>query len=109
MQSNCTYVLSSRILDCCISRDEELADRASARKEIKEDIGIAAETEVFEYGADNWKRLHVFAQERKLLSSQNELQALAVAEQIPNRIPNSFQAKILIKLRERALNEGFRK
>ena len=109
MQSNCTYVLSSRILDCCISRDEELADRASARKEIKEDIGIAAETEVFEYGADNWKRLHVFVQERKLLSSQNELQALAVAEQIPNKIPNSFQAKILIKLRERALNEGFRK
>lgn len=109
MQSNCTYTLNNRILDCCISRDEELADRASARKDIKEDIGIAAETEVVEYGADNWKRLHVFAQERKLLSSQNELQALAVAEQMPKRIPNSFQAKILIKLRERALNEGFRK
>lgn len=109
MQNSCTYSLRNKILDCCISRDEELADRASARKDIKEDIGIAAETEVFEYGAENWKRLQTFANERHLINSQNEVQALAAGAQIPNKIPNSFQAKLLLKLRERALNEGFRK
>ena len=109
MQNSCTYSLRNKILDCCISRDEELADRASARKDIKEDIGIAAETEVFEYGAENWKRLQTFANERHLISSQNEVQALLIASQIPNKIPNSFQAKLLIKLREHALNEGFKK
>lgn len=109
MQNSCTYSLRNKILDCCISRDEELADRASARKDIKEDIGIATETEVFEYGAENWKRLQTFANERHLINSQNEVQALAAGAQIPNKIPNSFQAKLLLKLRERALNEGFRK
>ena len=109
MQNSCTYSLGRKILDCCISRDEELADRASARKDIKEDIGIAAETEVFEYGAENWKRLQIFANERHLITSQNDVQALAIASQIPSKIPNSFQAKVLLKLRERALNDGFKK
>lgn len=109
MQSNCSYRISHSIIDYCISKDEELSEKASARKDSRTDVGIAAETEVFEYGAENWKRLSDFATARKLITSQLQLQSLAIAVQIPRKIPNSVQAKTLLSLREQALNEGFKK
>lgn len=109
MQSNCTYLLRSKILSCCVSHEEELSDRAYARKDSKEDAGIIAENEVFNYGASNWRRLNAFVLERKLIKSYDETKALAIAMQIPNKIPNSFQAKQLIELLNRALDNGFRK
>lgn len=109
MQNNCMYSLDSKILSFCVSKDEELAERAYARKDSKEDMAIANETEVFNYGANNWKRLNLFVEQRKLINSYEETKALAIAMQLPNKIPNSFQAKKLIELLNRALDNGFRK
>ena len=109
MQANCTYVLNNNILDWCISRDDELAERASARRELRQDNDIAAELEVFNYGAENWKRAHLFARERNIILLSKESSALKYAEQIPKTIPTTAQAKVLLNLRERLLNEGFKK
>lgn len=109
MQASCQYELNCKILDWCISHDEELVERASARRDSKTEAGIVAEKEVFEYGASNWARLNSFAIERKLLTSRKQVQSLNIAVQIPNKLPSSDQALLLLELREIAMNEGFRK
>ncbi len=109
MKDSCTYRIGDTILDCCISREESLAEQASARKEIKKDIGIMAETMVVNYGADNWKRLHEFVIERHIAVSPETVSALKIAEQLPLKIPNSYQAKLLSRLLDVALNEGYKK
>ena len=109
MQEACRYLIRRSVLDCCISRAEELSDKASARSESKKEEGILAESMVVTYGAENWKRLHVFAQERRLILTTDTLKALNIAEQMPRRLPNSYQAKLLSMLLDSALNVGFKK
>ena len=109
MQETCSYLLSTRIMDCCIDRKEDLSEKAAARKESKADAGIMAETEAFEYGAENWKRLSAFVAERKMTMTAKQAQALKIAVQIPDKLPDSSQASLLVKLRESAMNEGFKK
>ena len=109
VQEQCGYQLSGEILDACIDKREDLAEKAYARKDSREDAGIQAEVEVIEYGAENWQRLSDFVNERKLLTSTKQMTALKIATQIPQKLPNSAQAKLLIDLRELALNEGFKK
>ena len=109
MQENCMYTIDAGIIDCCISRADELSERASARSDSKKEAGIMIESMVVNYGADNWQRLHSFVNERKLVIPLDTQKALAIAEQLPNKVPNSYQAKLLNSLLETALNEGFRK
>jgi len=109
MQDTCKYSINTSVLDCCISRAEEISERASARSDSKKDTGIMVETMVVNYGADNWKRLHSFALDRKMVVSSDTIKALAIAEQLPRKIPNSYQAKLLNALLEAALNEGFKR
>lgn len=109
MQAYCNYQLDRKILDCCIDRKEELEEKASARKDSKMEAGILVEAEVFQYGAENWKRLSDFVFDRKWICTPKQITALKIATQIPQKIPNSAQATLLISLRESALNEGFKK
>ena len=109
MQAKCKYIISASILDYCISHEEELAERASARSGSKKDTGIMVESMVVNYGAANWQRLHAFVLDRKITLLSDTLKALNIAEQLPRKIPNSYQAKLLNALLETALNEGFKK
>ena len=83
---SCEYAIGDSILNCCISHDEELAEKASARKDSKIDAGIEAEKAVFEYGVENWKRLFEFCSVNRIFDSQ-QLQALKIAIQIPSKFP----------------------
>ena len=109
MKENCNYQITKEILDCCISRKEELSERAVARNDSKKDAGILIETMVVNYGAENWKRVHEFVMERKMNVSFDLIKALEVAMQMPNKIPNSYQSKLLGSLLETVANEGFKK
>lgn len=108
VQESCEYTISDSILNCCISHDEELAEKASARKDSKIDAGIEAEKAVFEYGVANWIRLFDFCSSKKL-GSQQQLQAIKIAIQIPLKLPSSTQAKSLLELLEIAMDNGYKK
>ncbi|MEG0834819.1 MAG: AIPR family protein [Christensenellaceae bacterium] len=102
------YSLSDKILDYCIDKDFRKAEKTAARKDQKLTVSINVETEVFNYGAENWKRLYKFSTARYIASTA-QIAALNVAMQIPNRIPNSYQAKKLYELLNKALDNGFKK
>ena len=109
MQANCSYSINQKILDCCISKNEELSDKASAIKDSKMDSSIIVEAEVFEYGGHNWDRLDRFIKERRIVLNPDQSRALSIAKRIPEKVPNSYQAGLLKGMLESALNEGFKK
>lgn len=108
VQKRCNHQLSKDLLDYCVTRETRKAERVADRKDQKLTNDINNETEVFNYGAENWKRLYAFVLERRI-ASVDQYAALKVAMQIPNRLPNAYQAKKLIALLETALDNGFRK
>lgn len=109
VKKSCHYEIDKAILSCCTSKEEQRSSIAAAKRESKTEIGILAETEVVEYGAENWSRLYDFAIERRLPMTVDQRRAIHTAMRIPSKIPNSYQSKILMELRELALNEGFKK
>ena len=109
MKEKCTIQLGTGVPEFCISRHEALSQKAFAKKDNKIEAGILAESEVVEYGVENWKRLNDFVSKRQIRLSSDQRMALSIAVQIPRKIPTSFQAKVLIGLREAMLGEGFQK
>ena len=109
MQANCSYSINQKILDCCISKNEELSDKASAIKDSKMDSSIIVEAEVVEYGGHNWNRLDRFIKERRIVLNPDQSRALSIAKRIPEKVPNSYQAGLLKGMLESALNEGIKK
>ena len=109
VQDICRHAINEGILNCCISHAEELSERASARYDSKKEAGIMVETMVVNYGSDNWQRLHSFVIDRKIALLPETIKALTIAEHLPYKVPNSYQAKLLNALLETAVNEGFKR
>ena len=109
MQASCTYKINDEVLDYCISHKENLSEKATARKESKQIAKMMAEADVVNYGADNWIRVNEFVIERQIQITVDQKKALDVAMKIPRRLPNSYQASILMDLLDTVLNEGFKK
>lgn len=109
MHGSCTYEISPSVVESCISHDEERSDKAYARKDSRIEAGIVAETMVYEYGSENWERVQLFASQRRILTSPRQVQALTIAKQMPLKMPTSEQAKILLELLDKTLEEGFKK
>lgn len=106
---NHNYKLSKQIVNYCIDKESRKSEQVFARKEQRIIKSINIETEVFNYGADNWSRVNEFVTKRDLLTSHDQISALKVAMEIPRRIPNSYQARVLYELLNRAMDNGFKK
>ena len=103
------YVINSSILNCCITKDQKTSALKEAKKSTEVDKGINYQFEAVNYGKENFARLYDFVKERKWPLYDDLIRALNVAVIMSgNKIPNSYQSKILIKLREDAAQEGFK-
>lgn len=89
-----------------ISTEDLKSDKKSAAKKQKIDNGISAQTEVVSYSADFWRSLTHFSVMNHLVGKK-EVDALNVACNMPRKIPNSYQSRILLKLLGKAKEEGF--
>jgi hypothetical protein len=64
-------------------------------------------TKVVEIQADQWQEIMNFAVSKRIVTP-DDLIALRIACQLPNKIPNPIQSKKLIALLDRAYEEGFK-
>lgn len=108
MKKVCTYRIEQSILDCCIDKEEDLAETKAAKKDSKQIDGMMATKEVIEYGADNWNRVKQFVDQKKMSLTPDQVSAFQIMSKFPNKIPNDYQAQLLLKIREDALDEGFK-
>jgi hypothetical protein len=104
---NINYELPADIEACLIGRDEI---RIAAR-EAKADQRIVSDAEVMtrvvEIPAQQWQNTLTFATSKRMISP-DEMTALRIAGQIPNKMPTPAQCKKLIVVLERLEEEGFK-
>jgi len=88
-----------------ISKSKVKEAAKEARKVQKIDNGIEAQQKVFELGAEFWKKCLEWAREKRLLNEKDH-QILAVAAQIPNKIPTEKQSIYLTGLIDELADEA---
>lgn len=102
-----SYDLPSEIESCLIGKDEMKA----AVREAKYDQRIVSDaeimTKVVEIHPDQWRSAMDFAVSRRMVTP-DELAALRMACQLPNKVPNPVQSKKLMALLDRLYEEGFK-
>jgi len=101
------YALPDIIQDCLITQDElrTVVRYDKADRRIEKDADAMAK--VVEIQSDQWRSIQEFAINKRLVTP-DELLALRVACQLPNKIPNPVQSKKLIALLEKVYEEGFK-
>ncbi len=89
----------------CITRDEQLTEKRSARKTQKLDNGIEAQTKVFSIPIKKWQIIQETLAAKRLLSPK-DIAVLNIATQMPKKIPTEKQCVALIEIASRAQAEG---
>ena len=90
-------------------REEVVAVRREARQIRRIENTIDDQTEVFNLGEEYWKKLELWLRSHRIATGV-ELKALRYATSMSSGLfPDDRQCKNLIKLRERAIQEGFPK
>ena len=90
-----------------IGKAEAKAAEKAAKKDQEMLSEVDAQVKVLEYTATQWKKLSVFAMQKRMVSP-NENTALKYACQIPSKMPSGYQSQKLLALLERAMSEGFK-
>jgi hypothetical protein len=102
------FDISNKADQFFISLEQASDKNRASRKDQKANTKISAEIEVFNLGAPLWVRLKEFVL-RQGIYTADIINALEVATKIPSKIPNSYQAKLLLKLLDESLYNGFKK
>lgn len=88
------------------SAEESATEARSARKTQKIDNGIEAQRVVLAITGPDWTELGAYLTSKRLLTPK-EQGIVAVAAQIPGKIPTEKQSQVLIEILEKARLEGF--
>ena len=103
-----SYTLSTDMRNYLIGQDE----MRSAVREAKADQRIVSDAEIMtrvvEIPIEQWQNALSFATSKRLVSP-DEMTALRIAGQIPNKMPTPAQCKKLLTVLERLEEEGFRR
>ena len=93
-------------LDELVSKDEQTSERVQAVRDQRVLNGIHAQTAVVNAGAELWRSVLAWGNEKRLLTT-TELGCLRVAASIPNRIPTEKQSTRVLEALKKLHQEGF--
>jgi len=100
------FSLVDSLISELIDKDEQIDKEKSAKTVQKIDNGIQAQQLILEKGASYWQQILEWGRENNLLSPK-EQGIIAVATQIPNKIPSEKQSIASIEIQGRMIEEGF--
>lgn len=89
----------------CLSRDEHLTEKRSARNTQKLDNGIEAQKKILAIPAAKWTVIHDTLASKRLLTPK-EIGVLKIAMQMPMRLPTDKQCVVLLETLDKARSEG---
>lgn len=101
------YILPVAIEDCLIGQDEMRAVKRDAKKDQRIVSETDTMTKVVEISAIQWQNALNYATGKRLVTP-DELVALRIAGQMPNKLPTAAQCKKLLMVLERLQEEGFK-
>jgi hypothetical protein len=99
--------ISSTFENELIKKGEMKEKKKAASKLQKVDDGIAAQAKVYKMGGAKWREVADWAEKQQLVGGK-ERSILAVASQIPNKIPSEKQSILLINMLSTFEQEGWR-
>jgi hypothetical protein len=102
-----TDVAAIRGFDALLADKERVREgerQAEATQNITDDVDV--QSTVVQLGAPYWSAVRAFGQSRKLLTV-DDVSALSAACAMPRRIPEGWQARRLLKVKERCEEAGF--
>ncbi|WP_298331363.1 AIPR family protein [Asticcacaulis sp.] len=89
----------------CLSHDEHLSEKRSARNTQKLDNGIEAQTKILAIPAAKWNMIHDTLVSKRLLTPK-EMGVLKIAMQMPMKLPTDKQCAVLLETLNKAISEG---
>lgn len=89
----------------CLSHEEHLTEKRSARITQKLDNGIEAQTKILAIPAAKWNKIHDTLASKRLLTPK-EIGVLKIAMQMPMRLPTDKQCVVLLETLDKARAEG---
>lgn len=101
------YTLGADIEDCLATQDEMQSTMRKAKRNRRIEKEVDTMTRVVEIQGMQWIDIMEFAINKRMVTP-DELIALRVACQLPNKIPNPVQSKKLIALLDRVYEEGYK-
>ncbi len=106
---NIPYKLSDEFIKDLVSIELNKEIQRSAEKNEKEYQKINCEMEVYKIGSTNWKKYLDFASRYRLLTEKEEsILKVAVDMERTGKTPSSKQAEIIIEIKNKLEEEGFR-
>ena len=86
---------------------EEVSDKKKGAERIQKiDDGIMSQQYVLAKGAEYWKRVAEYGLDRACLSPK-EMSIIAIACQIPSKLPTERQSDVVLQIEKRVIEEGF--
>lgn len=104
----CPISLSSSLEKALLSNDEQKHAEKDAKKDQKLNSDIEIQSQVINLGAEYWKKVYVFVLEKKVSHTPDQDRALNFAMQLPRKLPNPYQCRLLLLLLEEAEQNGFK-
>lgn len=104
---NCDIQLNRELKKVLISKEELRNSTKDALKDQRISSTVDTLKKIIDIGVDNWNRIFIFAQEKRL-GSPDMLNAVKIAMRLPEKIPTDRQAKLLIELFNLVESEGFK-
>lgn len=99
--------LNPRFATILVEKGEIRTVQRGAQKDQKFVSGVQAQAEVLEKGAAYWNAVRQYVQRKKLAVNELEFKSLAIACQIPSKLPNSVQSTSILALLDRVRAEGW--
>lgn len=98
--------LDQNVVKDLLDDEEKTSRKKSAEKIQTIDNGIHAQSYVVEKGAEYWKKVASYGLKGSFLS-EKEMGIIAVACEIPRKLPTEKQSRIVMKVEKKIINEGF--
>ena len=89
-----------------IDKNKVIEEKRTAKQEREMDDGIEIQTKVMKITASEWRALLEQFRQKGIPLTPKEIGIMQIAAQMPNKIPSEKQCVILIKILERAQQEG---
>ena len=89
-----------------IDKNQVIEEQRTAKKEQKIDDGIEVQTKVMKITGSEWRALLEQFRQKGIPLTPKEIGIMQIAAQMPNKIPSEKQSVILVKILERAQQEG---
>ena len=102
-----SYSLPESIKQFLVDKDEAQSAKKSARREQKIELGINAQMSLMNYKSNYWRSLREFAKRERIFMPNDEKYISLIENASITRQPNEVQCMQLLKLIERAKENGW--